>query len=369
MHAIGRYFDGKTAQETRVVLTIVEPDLCLYDEAKNLIGRWPLADLRDENAPYRPNELTLSHSHESDERLVVTEPVFIESLKIASPNLRKRRKGAAGWWKPVVAWTAAVVVCAGLFFGYGLPVLAYGIASLVPYDTRSKIGEGVENIVIQRLAKTTKNNETNPVCEGAVAQSAIEGLVQEFVTAADADIPPVKVTVISSKVPNAFALPAGRMVITSALIDMAEDPNALAGVLAHEFGHLVEKHPMSLFVTNVGIAAFFSMALGDVSGGTVIAAVAQSASGAAYSRSYEDDADETAVYLMNRLDMDIAPVLPLLKKLGEKVPEAGLFSVFSSHPDMDSRIQAIKEAKTTGTLNAFSERAWAAIKIMCKGSV
>ena len=47
----------------------------------------------------------------------------------------------------------------------------------------------------------------------------------------------------------------------------------------------------------------------------------------------------------------------------------GILSVFASHPDMDERVKALKEAGQTGSGKAFTEREWNAIRVMCKQSV
>ncbi len=367
-----RYFDGNSSRARPVTVDVTDIDLIVTDAFGSELARWPLEALRDETHPPREDELNLSISSDHEARIIVEDVAFIRSLVQVCPLIRKRRKGPPGWWKPVVAWTAAVVVSVTLFFVYGLPLLSYQIASLVPYETRAKIGEEVEGAIIQHFKSRPKNKsdeKKDPVCKGKAGQQALEKLLARFTALSDIDMPPVKVTVINSKLPNAFAVPGGRMIIMSSLLDIAEDPNALAGIMAHEFGHVEHKHPMSLFVTNIGITALFSVALGDVSGGTIIAFLGQHAAGAAYSRDYEQDADNRSISLMRELGYDIAPLIPLFEKLGKKSPDMGILSVFASHPDMDERVKALKDVGRTGSGKAFTEREWNAIRVMCKESV
>ncbi len=367
-----RYYDGKSAKALEVSLVLTDRGLSIRQGSGEEIALWDYDRIRDETHPPVPDELTLSFSAEDNARIIVEDAAFTADLTRLCPRIRKRRQGKPGWWKPVAGWTAGVLISGTLFFVYGLPLLANGIANLIPIETRARIGEEVEAAIIKRFTVAKKEGDTtdkDPVCRNETGQQALEALLARYLGQSDTDIPAIKITVLQSKVPNAFALPGGRMVIMSSLIDMAEHPNALAGVIAHEFGHIEGTHPMSLFVTNVGIAALFSVAFGDVSGGTILAAVGQYAAGAAYSRDFENVADTRSIELMNGLGYDIAPVIPLFEKLGEKTPELGVLSVFSSHPDMQERVAALGAAKSTGTGKAFNDREWRAIQIMCKGSV
>ncbi|MCG8490605.1 MAG: M48 family metallopeptidase [Sneathiellales bacterium] len=372
MQVEARYFDGQSSRAQHLLVSFSESGLLGESEEGIVVLNWPFEDLRDESNPPIAREVNLSIDQHSQERLIIEDVFFIQDLRDRAPKLSKRRKGPAGWWKPVVGWTVTGVVALVLLFMYGLPLLATGIAKTLPEKTRTSIGIAVEQSIINTFATRPKNKSENSdpeslesVCHDATGQKALDDLIERFIANSDADLPPVNVTVLKSKIPNAFALPGGRMVIMSALIEMADHPNAIASVLAHEFGHLEERHPMDVFVRNVGLATIFSVAFGDVSGGTILAAVGQYALGAAYSRDFEEAADKRARDLFSALDYDSRPVIELFKKLRTKYPESEYFSIFSSHPHMDERIQALKD-DPTGAGRAFTDTEWKAIKFMCK---
>ena len=50
--------------------------------------------------------------------------------------------------------------------------------------------------------------------------------------------PSVQSAVLATPVPNAFALPGGKVYLFSGLLAKAQNPDEIAGVLAHELGHL-----------------------------------------------------------------------------------------------------------------------------------
>src|SRR5205823_7835480 len=53
---------------------------------------------------------------------------------------------------------------------------------------------------------------------------------------------PLHVTVLNSKEINAFALPGGFLFVNRGLLEAADDESELAGVMAHETGHVVARH-------------------------------------------------------------------------------------------------------------------------------
>lgn len=372
MQVGARYFDGQSSKAQSLLVSFSDNGLVGENEEGVVVLYWSYEDLRDESNPPTAKEVNLSVAQHSLERLIIEDVFFIQDLRERAPRLSKRRKGPKGWWKPVVGWTVTGIAALVLLFMYGLPLLATGIAKVLPEKTRMTIGIAVEQSIINTFATKPKNKGKNSdpekpesVCQDAKGQKALEDLIDRFIANSDANLPPIKVTVVRSKIPNAFALPGGRMVVMSSLIEMADHPNAIASVLAHEFGHLEDRHPMDVFVRNVGLATIFSVAFGDVSGGTILAAVGQYALGAAYSREFEEVADKRARDLFLALNYDSKPVIGLFEKLKKKYPESEYLSIFSSHPHMDERIQALKDERT-GTERAFTDTEWKAIKFMCK---
>ena len=64
---------------------------------------------------------------------------------------------------------------------------------------------------------------------------------------------------------NAFALPGGNVVVTDALVEIASD-DELLGALAHELGHLHERHALRQLIQSSAVATVAAYWFGDVSG-------------------------------------------------------------------------------------------------------
>ena len=146
---------------------------------------------------------------------------------------------------------------------------------------------------------------------------------------------------------NAFALPGGDIVMTDAIVELADKQQlgdeALLGVLAHEMGHVVHRHGTRLVVEQGVLNVGLGLALGDVSwlasvGGSML-------TGLSYRRNHESEADCFAIALMARTGGRTAPMADLLMKMDSSAKageSAGWAEMFSSHPATPQRAGALK---------------------------
>jgi Zn-dependent protease with chaperone function len=141
---------------------------------------------------------------------------------------------------------------------------------------------------------------------------------------------------------NAFALPAGIVVLTDELAQLAQNDDELRGVFAHEVGHLVNRHAMRMLVQSSAAALLLMGIFGDVSGTTSLAAAAPAALvDAAYSRDFEREADAFAFRWMSAHRVPPQRLGDLLERLAAGHGEdAGGF--LASHPDLKERVRALR---------------------------
>ncbi len=363
-------FDGKSAGSVRVEVQVTSQALELRDAQNVLLGSWPLALIRDENIPTDPNMVFLSLADTNDARLRIADPLMLEAIRARCPKLTKARKGGMKTWSLTAAAAVAVVVACGAFVWFGIPFVAEPVARALPQSVVNDLGKAVEDQMIERFSQNKSKDQA--ICSASGAQKTLERILAEFSTTVAAGEDARQVTsliVINSKIANAFALPGGRMVIFSVLLDLAKEPNALIGVLAHEYAHIKEQHATRLMVSNLGMATILSFALGDVSGGAVVASIGQMALGAAYSRDMEEEADQLGVQLMSDLAYDVKPMIPLLKELAKKQPNSPMFELVNTHPGIEQRIEELEKQGDMPFREAMTDAEWAQIKTMCKGSV
>jgi predicted Zn-dependent protease len=170
-------------------------------------------------------------------------------------------------------------------------------------------------------------------------------------------------TLLNSDVVNAFALPGGYVYITRGLLALADDEAELAGVMAHEIGHVTARHSAQRH--SRGVLAQGGVAIGTVLagilGGGAAADLAQQAGGtgaqaslAGYSRDQEFQADELGVRYLARAGYDPTAMSSFLETLGrndalarklagrEEGPDPAA-SWFASHPRTPDRVQRAAE--------------------------
>ena len=146
---------------------------------------------------------------------------------------------------------------------------------------------------------------------------------------------------------NAFAFPGGPIVVTDDLAHLLDDDLVLA-VLAHELGHVRERHGMRRVLRLGGMFVIASAVLGaDDSLLEELAAIAVSTVSAGYSRDFERDADAFAGRLLRSTGRSAGDLADALRELQGDCGETcrGEPGWLSTHPGFESRIEALEEQR------------------------
>lgn len=151
---------------------------------------------------------------------------------------------------------------------------------------------------------------------------------------------------------NAFALPGGQIFITLGLYDKLQNEAQLAGVLAHEMGHVIERHSAQQMASSQ-FGEILTMAVGTaMSDGTSqsayqVAAVVNQALQLSYSREDELQADTWGLKLMTVAGYDPRAMVEVMKVLkGASQGSGSTPDIFQTHPNPDLRIKQIEEYLT-----------------------
>lgn len=154
---------------------------------------------------------------------------------------------------------------------------------------------------------------------------------------------------------NAFALPGGQVFLTAGLYQKLESEGQLAGVLAHEIGHVVARHGAEQMAEQQlaqGISGAAVIAAYDPnnpnSGATAaqISALISNLVTLKYGRDDELQSDRLGVQFMSEAGYDPRSMLRVMEILAASGSSAEPPEFFSTHPNPEHRIERIREAIT-----------------------
>lgn len=156
--------------------------------------------------------------------------------------------------------------------------------------------------------------------------------------------------VFDNEMINAFTLPGGNILISTGLIKFCDTPEELASVLAHEMGHVEERHVVSRLVKELGIEILTS---GDT---YVLGEVTELITSTSFDRRQEEEADLFAAQLLEHSGIEPRILATLFRKLENETDKELMkhFEIVSTHPNFSSRI---REALSYTPAEGFEEMA------------
>jgi predicted Zn-dependent protease len=267
-----------------------------------------------------------------------------------------RKSPVARWQQHWYAALVALVLLIATGFAvvtWGLPAAAEKIAAAIPPSLDKRLGEtAARGLEAQLMAPSRLSDER-------IAQ--VEQVLRTIVPAVTRQ--PIRLLVRSSPRlgANALALPDGAIMITDAMVlqilgkeaSFDEEQTAqLAGVLAHEIGHIENRHSVRVMARSSLTAAASAAMFGDFS--MVAAGVPAVVMNMRYSREMEYEADGYAIALLKEKGISPAPLADLfdaLEKIHADDPESHMprwmvetTAWASSHPASDERSERLRRA-------------------------
>jgi len=181
-------------------------------------------------------------------------------------------------------------------------------------------------------------------------QAKLQGLVDAFKPCLSLPYP-ITVSLVKSEVINAMAVPGGKMVVFSGLLDSLSSTNGLMFILAHELGHFKNRDHLRLMGRGIVLSILAMLAFGGDSGFSDILATTINLRTAKYSQSRESQADHTALEALQCHFGHVGGATELFETL--KSQEAGfdfeMLHYFSTHPEIQQRIEDLHQlAKELG---------------------
>lgn len=362
----GVFFDGQTSVRHDVWVTLGPAALRIEAGDGQLLAEWPYQEIEELSAPTKMLRLG-RRGNAALERLEILDPAFAAAVDARaayvdrSGLLRRRQR------LNVIGWSVIATVSLVLVAWFGVPAIAGRLAPVLPPALDRRLGDAVDMQV--RATLDTRHAGAAFECGIAASEKAGRAALDKIVhrlEAAAALPQPLRTSVVRRNEANAMALPGGQVYVFRGLIEKADTADEVAGVIAHEIGHVAHRDGTKAVLQAGGLSFLFGMLLGDFVGGGAVVLAARTVLQSSYSREAETAADAYGAGLMATAGGDARALATMLGKIGGAT-EPGM-KILLDHPETTARIAAInRNAGARATTPFLSANEWAALKRICAG--
>ncbi len=308
MEQRGLWYDGQVALERPVRVDQDPRDLILTDEAgsEHRVAKSELVRLGTSSG-----KVKFGHKSSEGWRLVLAKPVdpaILDGLPRGGslmPAMGRKKFAALAGLSFVATALAGLVIFA-----------PQAVAEHMPMTWERKLGAAFD-IPIEAAR-----------CRDPAAQAALNRVVDRLDPKARGD--GFSIELINIDEANAAALPGGRMVVLDGLFEDINNPDALAGIVAHEISHVRRRHVAAAMVRELGLGTVITLM-----GGGAVASNAGGLLSLKFSRTAEAEADADAIAMLRRAGIDPRPTAEAFEEF--RKAEGGFPEWLGSHPASGGR--------------------------------
>jgi len=342
------YFDGKQARQKPILVRVTEHANTIDFEVDSQILTFDFADITVQpklgNTKRRIDLPNGGHLQAND----------ISELESAMPSRKKMFWQALHYLENhsgFVALALLLTLASGwLFFQYAVPQLAERVAKATSITVEQQLGQQVLSGLDEQKGYFSASKTP------AARQAAIKAALQQLCDASK-NCPPYQLLFRDGgKIgANAFAIPGGYMLLTDQMIALSEvngqaHDDELVAVLAHELGHVKERHAFRQSIQGVLSGLILASLTGDVS--TIAAGLPTALLQMRYSRGFELEADAFALEAMQKACIPPKAFADILQRMqakqganDESAASKAVQRMLASHPDAETRIKPFLAAK------------------------
>ncbi len=234
----------------------------------------------------------------------------------------------------------------GACFALGLSPLAHAI----PWSWEKKLGHALD--------------AANPdrECHGSPqAARLLDRLVDRMYPIQEEDKAfSIEVRIAKDPAVNAYATLGGQIFINAGLLEQAQSPEEVAGVLAHEIGHVHHRHIMQGALAHLFTAEGINIIFGSPSS---LAQGAHYFMTMDFSRAQEAEADEDGLQRLQIAHVDNNG----FKHFFERMEREGSSPAFlSDHPSGRSRIERVERFSNASPSPLMTQEEWLILQVYCR---
>lgn len=283
---------------------------------------------------------------------LLLDPAAVTALAGWLPPTGVQQDASTRRWLGIALFLAVglPLLLLALFFAYRTEIID-AVVARTPVEQERSLGERLWQAqgAQLKLIKGTAANRFIEETGARLAQARPTPYRYRFFLVDDASV-------------NAFAMPAGYIVVHRGLIEKAASAEEVAGVLAHEIEHVEQRHALRGLVQELGLTVVWSAVTGDVVGGAA-AELLKGLAGMQFSRAQEAAADAGGYerLLAARIDPHgMASFFDTLSRQKNDMP--GALHLLSTHPGSAERAAAIMTRLQTAPALPALAYDWTAIR-------
>lgn len=344
----GAYSDGQTANRVDAALRLGADGIEVRLAQAGALVFWSYAGLVLISPPGTGHPVLLSHDDYDGARLLCHDETILAELSSRAPRLLRGSAFGRDTWR-ILGWClgAAVIFSAVI---WGINRSAESLIVRIPLAWEKPLGLAV----IDNVGRGASH------CQDVAGQAAVGKLMERLGRSGrlPAD---VAVVVLDDPRVNAFAAPGGQIAILRGLIDKAGSADEVAGILAHEIGHVIHRHPTQMLVRVMGSGVFLQMLTGQSNLPAALVMLSNS-------REAEAEADREAIALLRGAAVSTGGMAAFFDRVRQ---DHGRFNLdgtlLSDHPGSAERLEWFRAAQGNApSESALDASEWSALRAICQ---
>jgi predicted Zn-dependent protease len=174
------------------------------------------------------------------------------------------------------------------------------------------------------------------ICTDSILFAGILSIIQRLDRDLSVQQNPVVLHIHNNSELNAYALPGGHIIVNAEMIRFCQSPEELAGVIAHELGHVEHRHGVNRLIQQFGLTIILAIATGTES--SALQDAGMSLLNNYFSREDETQADDFAMQQLIAAQIDPVCMSTVFARMAEHNGDMnGVMNFLSTHPELSER--------------------------------
>ena len=241
-------------------------------------------------------------------------------------------------------WLIAIIVFSASF-ALAIPLLA----RMLPWSVEERLAKHLGGV--SSLSCLSKDSSAQKILQKTLKR--IYPLDSD-----EKNLPPITVDIIDDPNVNAVAMLGRRIYVFRGLLEKAESPDELAGVLAHEIEHIRHRHVIEAVMDRIVIHGSIFVLLGGHQGADTLSWFMD----LKFSREMESEADRDGLKRLRAAKVSSQGILDFFNRLQK---ESDVPAIISDHPSSADRATWIKQMGTYPSEPVLTSSEWRILKTSC----